>query len=92
VNPIVQLLLIAAVFGFLFYVWYAVTTRRGIGKWLVQRQSDREIQIVDQLGIAPRASVLLVEVREQSFLIAQAPQGIQIVPLKDAPAKKKPVS
>lgn len=91
-NPIVQLLLIAAVFGFLFYVWYAVTTRRGIGKWLVQRQSDREIQIVDQLGIAPRASVLLVEVREQSFLIAQAPQGIQIVPLKDAPAKKKPVS
>ena len=88
-NPIVQLLLIAAIFGFLFYVWYAVTTRRGIGKWLTQRQLDREIQIVDQVGIAPRASLLLVEVREQSFLVAQGPQGIQMTPLKDTPGAPK---
>jgi len=82
VNPIVSLLLIAAVFGFMFYLWYAVTTRRGIGRWLVQRQGEREIKVIDQIGIAPRASILLVEVRNQSFLVAQGPQGIQVVSLK----------
>ncbi len=86
-NPIVSILIVIAVLGFMFYLWYAVTTRQGIGKWLVQRHGNHEIQIVDQVGIAPRASILLVDVRNESFLVAQGPQGVQIVSLKAPPSK-----
>lgn len=76
-----QLLGIALIFGTLSYLWYAVTTRRGIGTWLHQRKVLREIQLVEKLAITTRSSVFLIDVRGQSFLVGHSPQSLQIISL-----------
>ncbi len=76
-----QLLGIALIFGTLSYLWYAVTTRRGIGTWLHQRKALREIQLIEKLAITTRSSLFLVDVRGQSFLIGHSPQSLQIISL-----------
>ncbi|MBI4023661.1 MAG: flagellar biosynthetic protein FliO [Verrucomicrobia bacterium] len=83
-SPWLQLLAIAVLYAGLFYVWYAVKTRRGLGAWLRKQTSQREIHVVESQGIGPRVSLTLVEVRGQSFLVAQSPQGVQMVPLDPA--------
>lgn len=81
-NSWISLLALGAVYAALFYLWYAVKARRGVGGWLRKQETQREIHLIESFGVAPRTSLLLVEVRGQSLLVAQSPQGIQIVPLE----------
>jgi len=94
VNSWISLLALAALYAVLFYVWYSVKTRRGVGAWLRKQDERKEIHLIESLGIAPRSSILLVEVRGQSLLVAQSPQGIQVVPLSGigAPNEKSAVA
>lgn len=95
-NPWVSLITLAALYGVLFYLWYAVKTRRGIGAWLSRtcgaRNPQREIQLIESLGVGPRASLLLIEVRGQPLLVAQFPQGIQVFPLERADPERRAAS
>ena len=80
-NPWLQILAVLLLYGVLFYVWYAVKTRRGLGLWLQKSASKAEIRIVETQGIGPRTSATLIEVRSQPLLVIQSPHGIQVVPL-----------
>jgi len=81
-NIWLQLSGIVAIYGVLFYIWYALKTRRGLGAWL-QKQNDRkELRLVETLGVSMRTSLLLVEARGQPLLLVVSPQGVQMLPLK----------
>ena len=79
-----QLAAILAIYGALFYLWYALRTRRGIGAWLRKQAEHREMRIVENLGISARTSLILVEARGQHVLVAVSPQGVQMLPLPEA--------
>ena len=80
-NPWFQLFAVLLLYGILFYIWYAVKTKRGLGVWLQKTKPQTEIRLIESQGIAPRTSAILIEVRNQPILVVQAPQGIQVVPL-----------
>jgi flagellar biogenesis protein FliO len=87
VNPWFQLLAILLLYGVLFYVWYVVKTRRGFGAWFQKSVAQSEIQVVESKPIAPRTQAILLKVRDQSLLVIQSPQGIQMAVLdKEAPS------
>jgi len=75
-------LAIAALYGGLFYLWYAVKNQRGLGAWFAKQKNQKEIKWIETQGIAPRTSVVLVEVRGQSLVIVLSPHGVQVHPLQ----------
>jgi hypothetical protein len=71
-----QILSILALFGVLFYLWYAVKTGKGIGNWLVKNAGKRQIKVLDSIGIAPRTAAILLEVKDQSVVVILSPHGV----------------
>jgi flagellar biogenesis protein FliO len=71
-----QILSILALFGVLFYLWYAVKTGKGIGSWLVKNSGKRQIKVLDSIGIAPRTAAILLEVKDQPVVVVLSPHGV----------------
>lgn len=77
-----QALPLVALFGALFYIWYAVKTGQGVGRWLKTRVAQREIRVIESVSLAARTSLVLVEIRGETFLVTVSPQGTQIIAFK----------
>jgi hypothetical protein len=72
---------VVAIYGVLFYLWYAVKTRRGVGKWLQKQVKEREIRHVESINLGMRTTLSLVEVKGKRFLVLTSPQGVQLRPV-----------
>jgi flagellar biogenesis protein FliO len=79
-----QILAMVALYGGLFYLWYAVKSQKGIGAWLSKQKATKEIKVLETQGIAQRTSVVLVEVRGNPLVIVLSPHGIHVHPLQNA--------
>jgi flagellar biogenesis protein FliO len=69
---------IAAIYAFLFYLWYSLKNQRGLGAWLKKTVKERDVKVLEVTNLGFRTSIYLIDVRGKRFLVLTSPQGVQL--------------
>jgi hypothetical protein len=82
-NQLVSFGLIVGIFGFLFYVQYAVKSQKGLGIWLKKQVTHRELKLIESMSLGMRTSLHLVEAKGKNVLVLVSPHGVKMISLEE---------